>query len=128
VFLSLCCLMLRRVLQLAALRVRSNDFKELEIVALRHELAILRRRTRRPALTWTDRRPPPTPSAGSHSALPTTSGGVACGGLGRGSCPTSRPPRWRGSRVRPGGVTKISAPYTLGRRRERHFIRRSFSR
>jgi hypothetical protein len=48
---------LRRVLQLAALRVRSNDLKELEleIVVLRHELAILRRRTHRPAITWTDR-------------------------------------------------------------------------
>jgi hypothetical protein len=45
---------LRRVLQLAALRFRSNDLKELEIVVLRHELAILQR-TRRPAMTWTDR-------------------------------------------------------------------------
>jgi hypothetical protein len=43
------------VLQLAALRVRSNEFKDLEIVVLRHELAILRRRVRRPAFTWTDR-------------------------------------------------------------------------
>jgi putative transposase len=43
------------VLQLAALRVQANDRKELEIVVLRHELAILRRRTRRPAVTWTDR-------------------------------------------------------------------------
>jgi hypothetical protein len=34
---------------------RSNDFKDLEIVLLRHELAILRRRTRRPPITWTDR-------------------------------------------------------------------------
>src|SRR5882672_10970235 len=55
VLLSLFYLVLRRVLQLAALRVRSNDFKELEIVVLRHELAILRRGTRRPALTWSDR-------------------------------------------------------------------------
>ena len=54
-FLSLCYLVLRWVLQLAVLRVRSNEFKELEIVVLRHELAILRRRTRRPAMTWTDR-------------------------------------------------------------------------
>ncbi len=54
-FLSLCYVVLRRVLRLAALRVRSNDFKELEIVVLRHELAILRRRARRPAMTWTDR-------------------------------------------------------------------------
>jgi len=55
VFLSLSYLVLRRVLQLAALRVWSNDLKELEIVVLRHELAILRRRTRRPTMTWTDR-------------------------------------------------------------------------
>src|SRR5712692_8536063 len=55
VFLSLCYVVLRWVLQLAVLRVRSNDFKELEIVVLRHELAVLRRRTRCPAMTWTDR-------------------------------------------------------------------------
>jgi hypothetical protein len=55
VFLSFCYVVLRRVLQLAALRLQSNDLKELEIVVLRHELAILRRRTRRPAMTWTDR-------------------------------------------------------------------------
>ncbi len=42
-FLSLCYLALRWVLQLAALRVRSTDLKDLEIVVLRHELAILRR-------------------------------------------------------------------------------------
>lgn len=34
---------------------RSNDFKELEIVVLRHELAVLRRRAGRPSMTWTDR-------------------------------------------------------------------------
>jgi hypothetical protein len=52
VFLSLCYVVFL-VLQLAALRFRSNDLKELEIVVLRHELAILRRRTRRPVMTWT---------------------------------------------------------------------------
>ena len=50
VFFSLCYLVLRRVLQIAALRGRANDFKELEIVVLRHELAILPRRTRPPAI------------------------------------------------------------------------------
>jgi putative transposase len=55
VFFSLCYAALRWVLQLAALRCRSNDFKELEIVVLRHEVAILRRRTHRPAMTWVDR-------------------------------------------------------------------------
>src|SRR5205807_5152617 len=55
VFLSLSYSVLRRVLQLVAWRVRPNDLQELEIVVLRHELAILRRRTRRPVWTWTDR-------------------------------------------------------------------------
>src|SRR5712664_3308203 len=55
VLLSLCYVVLRWVLQLAVLRLRSNDLKELEIVVLRNELAILRRRTRRPSMTWTDR-------------------------------------------------------------------------
>ena len=54
-FLSLCYVMLQRLLQLAALRFWSNDLKDLEIVVLRHELAILRRRIRCPAMTWTDR-------------------------------------------------------------------------
>ena len=54
-FVSLCYLVLRRVLQLVALRVRSHEWKELEIVVLRHELAILRRQTRRPAMTAVDR-------------------------------------------------------------------------
>ena len=52
---SFCYLVLRRFLQLAALRVRSSDFKELEIVVLRHELAILRRQRKRPELTSVDR-------------------------------------------------------------------------
>src|SRR5262245_13160636 len=55
VLISFCYLVLRRLLQLVALRVRSNDFKELEIVVLRHELAILRRQRKRPALTTVDR-------------------------------------------------------------------------
>ena len=54
-FLSLCYVVLRWILQLAVLRFRSNDFKDLEIVVLRHELAVLRRGIRRPAMTWTDR-------------------------------------------------------------------------
>jgi len=55
VLISLAYLILRRVLELVALRCRSNAFKEVEIVVLRHELAILRRRTGRPALTTSDR-------------------------------------------------------------------------
>lgn len=52
---SLCYLVLRRVLQLAVWRCRSHEFKELEIVVLRHELGILRRQTSRPAMTTIDR-------------------------------------------------------------------------
>jgi hypothetical protein len=49
VLVSLCYVVLGRLLQLILLCARSNDFKELEIVVLRHELAVLRRRTGRPA-------------------------------------------------------------------------------
>ena len=54
-FWSLCYLVLRRLLRLAALRLRSDEFKELEIVVLRHELAVLRRQRDRPELSPADR-------------------------------------------------------------------------
>ena len=41
--LSVCYVALQRVLQLIVLLFRSTEFKELEIVVLRHELAVLRR-------------------------------------------------------------------------------------
>jgi len=53
--LSAWYLVLQRVLQLVVLRLRSREFKELEIVVLRHEMAILRRRTCRPSLMTADR-------------------------------------------------------------------------
>jgi putative transposase len=43
------------VLQIAALRLRSQEFKELEIVVLRHELAVFRRQVARPELRPTGR-------------------------------------------------------------------------
>jgi putative transposase len=55
VILSVCYLVLRRVLQLAALRFRSAEFKELEIVVLRHELGVLRRQLTPPELRPADR-------------------------------------------------------------------------
>ena len=53
--ISLVYVLLRRVLQLVILLGRSRDFKELEIVVLRHELGILRRRITRPPMTAVDR-------------------------------------------------------------------------
>jgi putative transposase len=55
VFWSLGYLALRCVLQLVLLRPRSEGFKELEIVVLRHELAVLRRESARPQLRSGDR-------------------------------------------------------------------------
>jgi hypothetical protein len=55
VLVSFCYVGLRWLLQFIALCVQSKEFKELEIVVLRHELMILRRKTRRPAITAVDR-------------------------------------------------------------------------
>ena len=54
-FWSLWYLAFRCVLRLVLLRPRSSEFKELEIVVLRHQLAVLRRQTSRSQLTPTDR-------------------------------------------------------------------------
>jgi putative transposase len=55
VLVSLCYVLLRWLLEFVALRARSSEFKELEIIVLRHELAILRRTRRRPPITAIDR-------------------------------------------------------------------------
>ena len=36
-------------------RTRSDTTKDIEILVLRHQLAVLQRRTPRPRMTWTDR-------------------------------------------------------------------------
>ena len=53
--LSVVDVALHRVLQLVSLLFRSADSKELEIVVLRHELAVLRRQVHRPTFRPADR-------------------------------------------------------------------------
>lgn len=53
--LSLFYVMLARLLGLVALGTRSESDKDLEILVLRHELAILRRQVRRPVHRASDR-------------------------------------------------------------------------
>jgi hypothetical protein len=48
-------LVLVRVLSWLALLAGSNAAKDVEILTLRHEVAVLRRTNSRPALTWLDR-------------------------------------------------------------------------
>src|SRR5215213_3896825 len=47
--------MLARVLSWLALLARSDTAKDVEILVLRHEVAVLRRHNPRPRLTWLDR-------------------------------------------------------------------------
>ena len=54
-FVSLCYVVFRRLLQLVVLRMRSSDWKELEIVVLQRELAILVGELKGLGIVW-DRR------------------------------------------------------------------------
>jgi hypothetical protein len=47
--------MFSKLLGWIVLRTRSDAAKEIEILVLRHQLAVLQRRTPRPRITWTDR-------------------------------------------------------------------------
>ena len=47
--------MLARVLSWLALLARSDAAKDVEILVLRHEVAVLRRGNPRPSITWIDR-------------------------------------------------------------------------
>ncbi len=47
--------MFGKLLSWMVLHARSEDTKDIEILVLRHQLAVLRRRTPRPRISWTDR-------------------------------------------------------------------------
>src|SRR3954463_6019378 len=47
--------MFSKLLGWIVLRTRSDTTKDIEILVLRQELAVLQRRTPRPRMTWTDR-------------------------------------------------------------------------
>ncbi len=47
--------MFSKLLGWIVLRTRSDATKDIEILVLRHQLAVLQRRTPRPRMSWTDR-------------------------------------------------------------------------
>jgi hypothetical protein len=57
VALRLICQMFSKPLGRIVLRARSDTSKEIEILVMRHQLAVLQRHTPRPRMSWTDRGP-----------------------------------------------------------------------
>jgi putative transposase len=55
VALNLIYQMFAKLLSWMVLRTRSDAAKEIEILVLRHQLAVLQRRRPRPRINWTDR-------------------------------------------------------------------------
>ena len=53
--LQLIYLVLSKLLSWMVLRTRSDTTKEIEILVLRHQLAVLQRRSPRPRIGWPDR-------------------------------------------------------------------------
>ena len=53
--LKLIYLMFAKLLGWIVLRIRSDATKDIEILVLRHQLAVLHRRAPRPRMSWADR-------------------------------------------------------------------------
>ena len=71
VSLQLLYLIFHRLLSWPALRGRAASSKHIELLVLRHEVAILRRTNRRFRLDWADRVAPSGPlSLGTHPPAP----------------------------------------------------------
>ena len=70
VSLRLSYLIFRQVLGLILLLGRSSSTKDVELLVLRHEVAVLRRTNPKPRMDWADRATPrhPHPAAASSSA------------------------------------------------------------
>ena len=77
--------MFSTLLRWIVLRTRSDTTKDIEILVLRHQLAVLQRRTPRPRTTWTDRALiaaltrllPGLPASGCSSPRPPSCAGTA---------------------------------------------------
>ena len=67
--LKLIYLMFAKLLGWMVLRIRSDTTKDIEILVLRHELAVLQRRTPRPRMTASGRRARQTPSDGTTDSV-----------------------------------------------------------
>src|SRR4051812_18916639 len=85
VSLRLLYLIFLHMLKLVLLLGRSTSAKDVELLVLRHEVAVLRRANPRPRLDWADRpysRPSPAVSPAAYSAVAWSPRAPSCAGTG----------------------------------------------